>query len=336
MKKSLIALAVLAASGASFAQSTLNLYGIADVYFGSTRATGLPTQTVLNSGGISGSRFGFKGSEDLGGGLKANFVFEQGFSIDTGAAGTTDNAFAPAANAMFSRYAYVGFSSSLGETRLGKTGTAYDDISGAANDAFDSVLSAVNNVWRSTSYRWNPSNSAYYASPNMGGFSLAVSGSLGENKTATVNPGAIASFNVKYEGGPLYAGLGFQREKTNGATTTVDFTRVNATYDLGVAKLLAGYGRVQNVAAVSGNDTTEWQIGVDFPVSKALTVSGGLARSSDNAASGDATRKGYSLAALYTLSKRTSLYGGYQSAKLTLAGTDTDTSLFAVGVKHTF
>ena len=327
MKKSLIALAVLAASGASFAQSSLNLYGIADVYFGSVRATGTPTQTVLNSGGVSGSRFGLKGSEDLGGGLKANFVFEQGFAIDTGA--TT-------AGQAFSRQSYVGFSSHLGETKLGKMWTAYDDISGAANDAFDSALSAINNVWRSTGYTANPSNSAYYGSPNFSGFSGAISGSLGENKTATVSPGGIVAFHVKYEGGPLYAGLGYQREKTNGTTNTVEFTRVNATYDLGVAKLLAGYGRVQNVAAVSGNDTTEWQIGVDFPVSKALTVSGGLARSSDNAASGDATRKGYSLAALYTLSKRTAMYGGYQSATQTMAGTDTDTSLLAVGVKHAF
>lgn len=327
MKKSLIAFAVLAASGAAFAQSSVTLYGIADVYFGSTRATGMPTQTVVDSGGISSSRFGFRGTEDLGGGLRANFVLEQGFAVDTG---TTT------AGQAFSRQSYVGFSSSLGETRLGRTFTPFDDINGLARDAFDSKLSSDNNVWRSTGYNANPRNTAYYGSPSFGGFSGAISGSLGENKTATMDPGATVSFNLKYAGGPLYAGLGFQREKLNSTVNSVEFTRVNATYDFGMAKLLAGYGRVNNVAAVSGAKTTEWQIGVDFPVSKALTVSGGLARSSDNVVAGDATRKGYSLAALYLLSKRTALYGGYQSAKQTLAGTDTDSSLFAVGVKHAF
>lgn len=333
MKKSLIALAVLAASGASFAQSSLTLYGIADVYFGSVRASGMPTQTVIGSGGVSASRFGFKGMEDLGGGAKANFVLEQGFDIDNG---TTT------AGQAFSRQSYVGFSSRFGESRLGRTLTPFDDINAMAYDAFDSKLSSVNNVWASTSsnYNPNPRNTAYYGSPSFGGFSGAISGSLGENKTAAIEPGGTVSFNLKYEGGPLYAGLGFQREKFDGTTPSVEFTRVNATYDFGMAKLLAGFGRVSNktMAGVvtSGAEINEWQIGVDFPVSKALTVSGGFARSSDNVAAGDATRKGYSLAALYLLSKRTAMYGGYQSATQTLAGTDTDASLFAVGLKHSF
>lgn len=335
MKKSLIALAVLAASGASFAQSSVTIYGIADVYLGSTRTTGAPTQTVLGSGGISGSRYGFKGSEDLGGGLKANFVFEQGFSIDTGAAGTTDTAFAAAANAAFSRYAYVGFSGGFGEVKLGKAGTAYDDITGAGNSAFDSALSANNNVFLSSGYHWNPSNTIYYASPSMSGFSAAVSYSLGENKTAAVDAGSITSFNVAYAAGPVAAALGYQTEKATSAVDATTFTRLNGSYNFGVAKVIAGYGRFVN-GAVAGSQTTEWELGADFPVSSALTLSGGVARSSDNAAAGDAVRKGYGIAALYTLSKRTALYGGYESATQTVAGTDTDTSLFAVGVKHTF
>ena len=72
MKKSLIALAVLAASGASFAQSTATVYGIADLWIGSND-TGATSTTTIGSGGVNGSRWGLKGSEDLGGGLKANF-----------------------------------------------------------------------------------------------------------------------------------------------------------------------------------------------------------------------------------------------------------------------
>ena len=173
MKKSLIALAVLAASGASFAQSSVSVYGIADIWFGQTSGSA-PTvsQTVLNSGGVSGSRWGLKGSEDLGGGLKANFLLEQGFALDTGVSG-----------AGFNRQAYVGFSGGFGEVKLGNVYTAYDDISGAANAAFDSALAPVSGVWKSTGYVSNPNNNIYYASPSMGGFSGAVSYALGENKT---------------------------------------------------------------------------------------------------------------------------------------------------------
>jgi predicted porin len=132
MKKSLIALAVMAASGASFAQSTVSLYGIADAWVGRTTATGAPSQVKLDSGGVSGSRFGFKGSEDLGGGLKANFLLEQGFNLDDG---TQANA-----TQMFSRQAYLGFSGGFGEVKLGKVFSAYDDISGMTNAAFDSAF----------------------------------------------------------------------------------------------------------------------------------------------------------------------------------------------------
>jgi len=324
MKKSLVALAVLAASGASFAQS-VTVYGIADIYLGQTSGSA-PTvsQTVLNSGGVSGSRWGLKGSEDLGGGLKANFLLEQGFDISTGA-GTAGQA--------FSRQSYVGFSGGFGEVKLGKMWTAYDDISGAANAVFDSALAAQNGVWLSTGYNANPANTIYYATPSVSGFSGALSYSLGENKTATVGAGSVTSVRVQYDAGPLYVGLAYQTEKTTGAAPSTDFTRLNGTYDFGVAKLLAGYGRV---AAAAGAETTEWELGADFPVSGALTLSAGIAKSNDNVNAGNASRTGYGLGAAYSMSKRTTLYGGLQSATTSLAGVDTDARVVAVGVKHTF
>ena len=338
MKKSLIALAVLAASGASFAQSSVTLYGIADVWLGRQELMGVNSvkQTKIESGGVSGSRFGFKGSEDLGGGLKANFVLEQGFSIDTGAAGTyVPNYAAPAttATSAFSRYAYVGFSGGFGEVKLGKTGTAYDDIWGAGNSGFDSVLSANNEVFKSGGYNWNPANSIYYATPSMSGFSGAASYTLGENKNATVDAGAIASAQVKYEAGPVMAALAYQVEGlVKGVTPKTEFTRLVGSYNLGVAKLIAGFGQVKTSALT----TNEWEIGADFPVSSALTVSGGIARSTDNNAA-DTTRQGYSLAANYALSKRTSVYGGYRAATTKANGAaDQDGSLLAVGVRHAF
>ena len=332
MKKNLIALAVLAASGVASAQSSVTVYGIADVWFGSLKAADV-RQTMVGSGGVDQSRFGFKGTEDLGGGLKANFVLEQGFNINSGAQGTlTGNPITPQA---FSRQSYVGLSSALGEVRLGKTMSPFDDISGVTTPGFNSALAPTNNVWKSDSngYANNPANTVYYASPSFSGVSGAASYSLGENKTATVNAGHIASFNIKYEGGPVYAGLAYQTEKANGTATTTKFTRLNGSYDLGVVKLLAGYGRVAD-QTVAGAKTTEWQIGADVPVTSALTLSGGYARSKDNDAL-NTKRSGLGLVASYSLSKRTSVYGGVQANKTDAAST-TKGDLYAVGIRHTF
>ena len=80
MKKSLIALAVLAASGAAMAQSSVTLYGVADVVIHKDA----DVSAKMTSGGVSTSRWGVKGSEDLGGGLSANFNFEQGLDLTNG------------------------------------------------------------------------------------------------------------------------------------------------------------------------------------------------------------------------------------------------------------
>ena len=347
MKKCFIALAVLAVSGAAFAQSSVTLYGLADINFGSHKsaATGL-RQTRIESSGIYESRFGFKGSEDLGGGLKANFLLEQGFQLDSGAA---------SAGQAFSRQSYVGLSGGFGEIKVGKMWTAYDDISGATQAALNSVLSPFQGVWLSSSYKDNPNNSIYYASPLIGGVSGAVSYSLGENKNtpvAGVAAGSVASVHVKYTGGPLYAGAAYQTEKATGAVPATKFTRLNASYDWGVAKLLLGYGRV----AFDGKTTNDWQVGADVPVARAWLVSGGVARSTggvigftsdasyigkrtDVTAAGqaDVVRTGYSLAASYDLSKRTKLYGGYHATTTKVAGaTDAKGSLLAVGMLHLF
>ncbi|MCX7257747.1 MAG: porin [Polaromonas sp.] len=337
MKKNLIALAILAASGVASAQSSVTVYGIADVWFGSTKneAAINPTrQTKIDSGGVDQSRFGFKGTEDLGAGLKANFVLEQGFNIDNGSDAITSQA--------FSRQSYVGLSSAaMGEVRLGKTLTPFDDISGATTPGFNSALSPSSNVWLSTNYAANPANTIYYASPSFSGFSGAASYSLHEDKNTIIGgnkAGRTGSFNVKYEGGPVYVGFAYQYEKAAGPVNSVKFTRLNGSYDLGVVKLLAGYGRVSDQDKLGlGGKTTEWQIGADFPVTSALTLSGGYARSKDNAALGNAKRTGLGLAASYSLSKRTSVYGGVQAANTKQNGVaDVKSDLYAVGVRHTF
>lgn len=343
MKKSLIAMAVLAASGVASAQSTVTLYGLVDAYVGTLKVNNL-RQTGVNlanpaggsGGGFNTSRFGLKGSEDLGGGLKANFVLEGGFDPSTGAANSYTNPFTGATSvATFGRQSWVGVSGGFGEIKLGKMWTPYDEVKGSGAAAFDAnIFAPAANVWRSNDYNDRPGNAVYYSTPTFGGLSAAASYSFGENKTATIDAGKIVSVNVQYAGGPFAAALAHQTEKANGNATTIKYSQLNGSYDLGVAKILAAYGNVK----FGGDKVNEYQIGVDVPLGAALTVSGGVAASKTKFAVGpEAKRTGFGVAAKYAVSKRTFLYTGLQAAKEKVTGlSDAKVDTFAVGVQHKF
>lgn len=320
MKKSLIALAVLAASGAAMAQSSVTLYGIADVWVGRTSVTtaaGVKTNTsVLQSGGLGGSRLGFKGTEDLGGGLKAVFALEQGVAVDTGAGGT------------FNRQSYVGLAGGFGQVTFGNTWTAMDDILGASNSGFDSGLSASNNVLKVQAlYSSNPGNTIKYVSPSFGGFSGGFSHSLKENSLVTGHEG-ITDFSLSYSAGPVAANFAYQVQ--NGAAADTKLTALNGSYDLGMAKLLASYGSVKYPVGKS----TDFQFGADVPLSSAMTLSAGYAQSKEDAAAGGQKRTGYGLAVGYSLSKRTTTYAGFRQAKV--KNSAAKDSVIAAGIRHTF
>lgn len=363
MKKSLVALAVLAASGASFAQSTVTLYGVADIYLGATSGsttlsgvkTDTPSQTVVNSGGVSGSRWGLKGSEDLGGGLKANFNLEQGFDLDSGAAAGT----------QFNRQAYVGFSGGFGEVKLGHTGTAYDDIRGTNNNTFDSALAAV--PW--VGYNGTPNNAIYYAMPAQAGFNGAASYALGEDKSNAVGAsgaGSLLSFNVQYAAGPFMVGYAYQKEDSGNTMglgaltglntalknagqaavvltpgTTATYNLITGSYDLGVAKLLASYNTAKFVDPTVAGDLkfNEYQLGADIPLSAVATLAVGFGESKAKANVDLFNTRAFSAAIAYSLSKRTTAYAGFNDTKLTadaVANTEAYSRTFAAGIKHTF
>ncbi|HQA34421.1 MAG TPA: porin, partial [Casimicrobium huifangae] len=120
MNKKLVALAVSAiAAGAASAQTAnVTLYGIIDTYLASERgssptvAANKVSTTGLVSGGISGSRWGLRGSESLGGGLNAFFNLENGFNVDNGSLGQ--------GGLLFGRRAYVGLSGGFGSIQMGR------------------------------------------------------------------------------------------------------------------------------------------------------------------------------------------------------------------------
>lgn len=320
MKRLTTSLLLVISFGAA-AQSSLTLYGVVDAWTG-VQSTASGRQVVLNDGGMSGSRFGLKSVEDLGNGLKMNVVLEQGFKLDTGRASTGYG---------FSRRSYLGFSGPLGEVRFGRMGLPFDDINGITNTAFDSALSPQNNVWRSADYQSKPGNSIFYETPSRAGLSGAIGYAFPEAVVSGSASGAVISTNLKYEAGPWYAGFAYQTEPSAGSATPKRFTRLNASYDQGLATVLASYGKLTNGLG----STLDWQLGLDIPLSQALKISGGYAYSVDNPAAGGSRRQGYGLAAKYDLSRRTLLYGGFHTDQ-TLMDASSSVKIFAIGIKHSF
>jgi predicted porin len=141
MKKSLIALAVMAAAGAASAQSSVTVYGIMDLNVGTCKNslgfssygcisdanTAVKSQNGVNSGGLSTSRWGLKGTEDLGGGTKAYFQLEQGLYADKG------DSTATTAGTQFDRISIVGLSGDFGAVQLGRNWGPFDVFHDAVN-----------------------------------------------------------------------------------------------------------------------------------------------------------------------------------------------------------
>jgi len=361
MKKSLIALAVLAASGAAMAQSSVTLYGVADVWVGSVKnsvtfdgVTESARETLLESGGVSTSRIGFKGTEDLGGGLKAGFVLEQAIDLADGTA------------SGFTRQATVGLSGGFGGVQLGRDYTAYDDIRGTANNTFDANVSATN-AW--VGYNGRANSQIKYTSPTFGGVSGALSYSLGGDKALNDNNKAssIVGLHAQYANGPIFVGFAHQTEKA-GANTALGvlapfnsileaagelpivapdgskaaYNLITGSYDFGVAKLVGSYNQAKFTApGVDGSlKANEYQVGVEVPLASNLVLGAGYAQS-DLKADGEKIAKstGFSAALVYSLSKRTSAYAALNQIKLKDTvdlGFQAKSNLYAVGLKHTF
>lgn len=337
MKKSLIALAVLGSvAGMAQAQSSVTLYGLADIWVGSQKVEkngAGDRQTKVDGSGLATSRFGLKGSEDLGGGLKANFQLEQGFDIDTGAAGKSTSA-----NQAFDRQSWVGLSGGFGEVQVGKTWSSYDDIRSSANDNFNANVAASFNTWYG--YNDRPVNSIKYISPTFGGFSGSVTYGLGEDKTATTSASNLTSLGLQYATGPVFVGLAYQSEKNGPANTKKTNTLLNGSYDLGLAKLVAGYNQAKNTAVAGELKAKEWNLGVEVPVATNLNLGLGYAQSKREVAGVDSAKAtGYTASLLYSLSKRTTVYGVAFQAKTEAAATGLTTdknTTYAVGVNHKF
>ena len=305
MKKSLIALAAVAASGAAMAQSSVTLYGVVDTSVAYVKGD-KSVSGLLNSG-ASTSRLGFRGVEDLGNGLKAEFVLEGQVDPDNGTAGGFN----------FKRQSTVGLAGEFGQVRLGRALTAsYNAVS--RYDVFGTVGLGSTLAWSGaeTGYQNRSNNMISYISPKFAGFGVGIDYGFGERKKNKTD--RYMGIGATYDNGPLSLGLGYDKENNGlGALPNEDLKtwQLGCSYDFAVVKLAAFYYETKYTQiSTNGSDKLKtWNLGVSAPVGAAGVVKA----SYNNYKLSDSSEKAqqFSLGYVHSLSKRTALYGTYSYLK---------------------
>jgi len=346
MKKSLVALAVLAASGAAMAQSSVTLFGVADAAYSSGSGS-VSNKTQLANSGYNSSRLGFRGVEDLGGGMRAEFWLEAGVANDSGQGSATNSnnqavtglASAGTQGLTFNRKSTVGLVGSMGEIRLGRDYSPqfYPD---AQYDPFgtNGVASSLI-AYGGGAAAVRASNMIAYHSPSLGGLTVMLGSYFGENNTgaAAGKAGDGNGIHVRYAQGPLALGIASSTTKT-AAATEVKTSTMGGSYNMGVATLMVNSNTVSNTGAV---DIKGMLIGAHVP------MAGGTFRiSSASLKQAAAETKRMSVGFVQPLSKRTDLYATYArnnnsgGANRALNGAVTAANAsstgYDLGVKHTF
>ena len=338
MKKTLVALAALAAVGAVSAQS-VTLYGKIDTSLVFTDKAGTST-TSLDSGTLSGSRWGMKGTEVLGGGLNAVFVLEGGIASDTAQVGQST---AGANPRIFGRQAFVGVSGAFGTLTVGRQYTPADqvfsvDAAGAAGVNGGGAMYSTfcsNFAQIDSKCAGRQDNSINYSLPAMGGVVGNVMMGLDESSTSSLQPQKLVGLHVGYSAGPLAVQFGTDAITATNAAKSDTGWLLGANYNFGPAKVSAIFA-----GGTSAADTVDagWALGAAIPVGP-TTVAISYARETSKAsgASAEAVTSAWGSNVIYTLSKRTNVYGSYINKEDTsAANVNVKVSVLGVGMRHDF
>ena len=376
MKKTLVALAALAVVGAASAQSTVTLFGSIDASVGvrelkQTGAAGAFGAGVVASdrgpevmsGQQNGSRWGMRGSEDLGGGMKANFNLTNGFNIDT--------ANQAQGGLLFGREAWVGLSGGFGAITLGRQVTIMANgpwaiTGGYAN--YDAWSTPTDNGFfgnpgsiATDAVRKN--NSVQYQTPNMGGFTGTVMWAPGENGIAGgTNNTNYYSLGLGYVNGPIGIQFAYEKDtlRTGGAAAgaaTVGIVAgaiaivpgaaatplvqrsqnqwaLGASYNFGIATisgsvLRASLGTVDDRGWAMGLSAPLGPVSLDFEYARERTTTAGAFTSNADA---------INFRVNYPLSKRTKVYALVSDgdSRTAAAATRQSMSRYMVGMRHVF
>lgn len=354
MKKSLIALAVLAsAAGAASAQSSVTLFGIVDagIQAGRGAGAGSADRVQLASGAYNSSRLGFRGTEDLGGGMSASFWLEAGVNNDNGSGVTTSTNNQGASGVTggggltFNRRSTVSLNGGFGEVRLGRDYTPqFWNL--AVFDPFGSF--GVGNSQTLNSSLGGPttiraSNSIGYFLPgNLGGFYGQAQYYMGENLSNAANKkdGNGLALRAGYANGPINVALAFSDTKF--LSGNIKAVNLGGSYDLGVAKIMAHY----NQDKISGGaDGTGFLIGGLVPMG-AGEIRLAYSTYKIDTVGADPRSNKIALGYVHNLSKRTALYttvarvGNKNGAASALNGSVTaagrNSTGYDIGIRHSF
>jgi len=365
MKKSLVALAALAVVGVASAQSSVTLFGIVDADisghtnksqdnnfatllnpFYLNQGSVKTSRTELANSGYNSSRLGFRGTEDLGGGLAASFWLEAPITNDDGQQGVS----------TFARRSTVSLSGGFGEIRLGRdyTATFWNDTvfdpfgtngSGSslvfrannASGAFGPTIAAVPGITNVTGNNYVRASNmvAYFLPPNLGGFYGQIQYAFNEKThwdSGTFTPAGSDTRSGRYVGGrfgyangPLdvaasYGESTLASDFYAGTTTNLDTFNLGASYDFGPAKLFGEYSKTKNkvdydvtpLVRANNIDVDGYLLGVTVPVGAGLIrASYGHVKYDYNlpfSTVGDPKADQLALGYVHNLSKRTALY----------------------------
>lgn len=309
MRKTIIAASLLC-SGPVFAQSSVTLYGLMDAGVTYTNNVVTPTGhgSVVQfvSGSSQGDRWGMRGTEDLGGGLKALFVLENGYQIGTGQLGQ--------GGLEFGRQAYVGVTSPWGTLTFGRQYDFIGDILPAYAIGANSPAGLL--AWSLPAYAaggytldnrvWGDeiNNAVKYLSPSIAGFSFGAMYGFG-NVAGSVGTNSSTNFLISYDQGPFSASVSYL--SIHNATPSANSTEYagGAAYNIGKARIFALVTDVQLSGGTKPRATT-YEGGLSYFVRPDISLAGGFQYQHRNNDLGSANQ--IILSADYLLSKRTDVY----------------------------
>ena len=318
------------------AQTNVTIYGVMDASIGveDTDAPGEDSRTVINSGNQSSSRIGFRGTEDLGNGLKALFNVEAGVALDTGAADSN----------LFNRRAVVGLQGSFGTLTVGREYSPIAAVAAATDILGQGFYGSNLSAFATNRLTRRLANSVNYKSDSLNGFTVNAAYSAGER--ATEPSGDLTGVSVEYKNGALYLGAGYHNLERLATGDDKEYA-FGAGLSFGAFEIKGNYLAADQTGA--NNEYKNANIGAAYTAGPSRFFLNFQQQKIETGAKGNAITLAYS----YALSKRTNIYTTYaqlrnnargvfnlQSAGTSLAPPATalgaDPRVFNVGVRHSF
>jgi predicted porin len=335
-----------AMAGGACAQSNVTIYGLFDVG-GQLEDSSAGKTVKVVSGGRSGSRLGFRGTEDLGGGLSAIWLGESGLNLDTGGLGQGGR--------FFGRQVYVGLKGGWGTLVAGRlatfgSGTGSFDMFGEVDPLATAFGIAGVGSTMSTATGLRVDNTILYQTPDIKGFQAGVLHSLQAVNNEAQGRGNniyLTGAGAKYAAGPLYAAVTYEQANDPAGDKDEKHLQVGAAWDLKVVRLHAAYARETGLfstalnisGTTNGAGAKAWMAGITAPLGNGIIRSSYQKRDGDEVGGENRDLRVISLAYEYFFSKRTSAYAvvADSDGKGTLDNNPTyDRRQYTLGLMHKF